>query len=105
VRYYYAKHGHVLPIVLYGTLLLLVVLTHMYYRYMAGGDSSVFMLFARLVMYLLMPVSVVLMVQLYKAEIKAIPKKEWETDSSIIKQILMNIEDDDFNKIPPLKEV
>jgi len=105
IRFYYSKHGDVLPITLYGTLLALIVLTHVYYRYLAGGESNIIMLFLRFNMYLLMPVSVVLMILFYKAEIKAVPKKEWETDSSVIKQILRNIEDDDYNKIPVLKEI
>lgn len=104
-NHYYSKYSHILPIVQYGILIFLILVTHWYYRSAAGGDSSFLMSIFRLLYYVMILGSIGLFGLFFTAACQYIPRLDVDDKDSIIRQILKSIEDLEFSKIVPLKEI
>lgn len=104
ISFYYNKYSRILPQIGYSILLVLLVLTHWYFKSASESSSALGMIFG-LLFYGMVPICVTLFMWFLNAEIKVIPKKEVEDHDSIIQSILKNIDDGEFTRIAPLKEI
>lgn len=100
-NFYYSKYSNILPHFLYGMLIFLMIFIHWYWSVKAG-ESSIILAFIKL---FLIAASLVTYIMFLRSEVQVIPKRELEDDGSIVQEILKNIENWEFLKIVPLKEV
>jgi hypothetical protein len=104
MSFYYNKYSRVLPIIEYLTVLFLLLITHWYFKSASDGPSAFGTIFG-LLFYAMIFICLTLFIWFLNAELKIIPKKDVDDHDSIVQTILKQIDDGEFSKIAPLKEI
>ena len=102
---YYSRYSHIMPTVLYTLMIAMMFFTHFYYVYAVGKESGFFLLIFRILFHIFIFVSAIVYGLMMRAEVAVINKRDIYDENSIIQQILTNIEDGNFSKLVPLKEI
>jgi ankyrin repeat protein len=105
LSYYYSKHSNLLSLILFFNLLILMLVTHWVFRSSLPTEGSLFQSLVSFFMYVSMLGSVGLFFFFRQWEVRTLSKKDIDDETGVIEQTLKYIEEGDFSRIGPLKEI
>ena len=101
INFYWSKYSNIVPHAIYGIFIFLILFVH-WYSGIKTGESSLIIAFIKLIF---IAACIFTYFMFLKSEVKFIPRRDLEDDNSIVQEILRNIDNWEFLKIVPLKEV